>query len=711
MSTSGNTRTTLISPFQYFADPTKARPVFNGFIYIGRVDGDPTNPDDQIPIQLICECGGTPVNVTQPVRTGPGGVPIYNGNPAQIVVCRSNYSITLQDKDRVQVYHSPNVQSGFVNQPITHLTLAAAMADDNSSRNLIRILDRGGAEFRRAADDSEFSRFPASAKFTDASRINWVLNIGKTVNMINLGLAVDSDIRTDLQFLLLSADIVMVDKNYTLSEYVYFVSDTTLDLCGNTIKAQPNNTRMFIGAINTNTIGGYGATRNVVFKNGIIDRDGRNRIRNDGPIASFYHMENVQIQDIAFLRAKNDHCFEVAGCRNVIFDHCEFSDYVRGSRNDVEHLQIESVTAQGGTPAYGPYDDTPSIEITIRDCIFGRSTDQDSVPVAAGHHAVPTATTIRDIRFIGNSVTKCTLCGFRAFGRMEDILIEANSFIGCTGIVVHAGSVSGTAVSPKNIQFVNNYGMNISTTGNTYNDMVRIDGSRDDTAEGIVENIVVTGNNMVNTPETDATFVRCQECDNVIISANTGLNVQRAATIIQATEIILTDNVFNNASQNFILADTSSMRISIISNRLTNCDSDSCIFVRGITNIQIKDNIIIECNQHGINLTENTSDFDISGNHFEDFSKTAVGQGIRAVVANNGIIHDNVFKTIGMSTYSIDVSSLAMNVNAYNNVMVAGTIGRIRLASGGFLTVNSPNGSVYNISVNDSGVVTATELT
>ncbi len=142
MSTSGTTRTTLISPFQYFADPTKARPIFNGFIYIGRVDGDPTNPDDQIPIQLICECGGTPVNVTQPVRTGPGGLPIYNGQPAQIVVCRSNYSITLQDKDRVQVYHSPNVLGQADNQQITGDLIGLEYGDVNAAnRNLQRLRD------------------------------------------------------------------------------------------------------------------------------------------------------------------------------------------------------------------------------------------------------------------------------------------------------------------------------------------------------------------------------------------------------------------------------------------------------------------------------------------------------------------------------------------------------------------------------------------
>ena len=187
MATSGSTRTTLISPFQYFADPTRARPIFNGFIFIGRVDGDPTNTADQIPVQVICECGGSPVNVTQPIRTGPGGLPIYNGSPAQIVVCRSNYSITLQDNNRVQVYHSPNVQSGVVNQPITHTTLAAAMADDNSNRQVIRLLERGGAEFRRAANQAEYDRFPSTYRLSDSADILWVIKRGVSVKVSNSG--------------------------------------------------------------------------------------------------------------------------------------------------------------------------------------------------------------------------------------------------------------------------------------------------------------------------------------------------------------------------------------------------------------------------------------------------------------------------------------------------------------------------------------------
>ena len=187
MATSGSTRTTLISPFQYFADPTRARPIFNGFIFIGRVDGDPTNTADQIPVQVIRESGG-PVTVAQPIRTGPGGLPIYNGSPAQIVVCRSNYSLTLQNNNRVQVYHSPNVQSGIVNQPITHTTLAAAMADDNSSRQVIKLLERGGAEFRRAVDLAEYNNYPEGARFTDSASNMFVSIVRSRTNADTLGL-------------------------------------------------------------------------------------------------------------------------------------------------------------------------------------------------------------------------------------------------------------------------------------------------------------------------------------------------------------------------------------------------------------------------------------------------------------------------------------------------------------------------------------------
>ena len=57
---------------------------------------------------------------------------------------------------------------------ITHRTLNDAQGDDNSSRDIIRILEGNGSEYRRAADQAGYNRFPDMAKFTDASGLLWV---------------------------------------------------------------------------------------------------------------------------------------------------------------------------------------------------------------------------------------------------------------------------------------------------------------------------------------------------------------------------------------------------------------------------------------------------------------------------------------------------------------------------------------------------------
>ena len=94
-------------PYDYFADPTKGRPVYNGSIYIGVVDLDPTIVANQLPIRIRQE-DGTEVSVAQPVSTGAGGTIAYLGSPAQIVVDGS-YSIAVLNKLGTQVYYAANV--------------------------------------------------------------------------------------------------------------------------------------------------------------------------------------------------------------------------------------------------------------------------------------------------------------------------------------------------------------------------------------------------------------------------------------------------------------------------------------------------------------------------------------------------------------------------------------------------------------------------
>ena len=100
--------TTFINPYTYISDPTRGRPVFNGRVFLGNPDTDPTQPENQIPVSVVNE-NGTLTQVPQPIRTGPGGVATFQGNPVQLDVDLVQHSMTIQDANGRQVYYSPRI--------------------------------------------------------------------------------------------------------------------------------------------------------------------------------------------------------------------------------------------------------------------------------------------------------------------------------------------------------------------------------------------------------------------------------------------------------------------------------------------------------------------------------------------------------------------------------------------------------------------------
>lgn len=98
------------NPYNYVADPTKGRPLFNSDLYFGVPDLDPEVPANQIQVYLQQE-DGTPVAVSQPVETGAGGVPMYNGSPAIILIGQDAYSFKALDRNGTQVYYQENAEA------------------------------------------------------------------------------------------------------------------------------------------------------------------------------------------------------------------------------------------------------------------------------------------------------------------------------------------------------------------------------------------------------------------------------------------------------------------------------------------------------------------------------------------------------------------------------------------------------------------------
>jgi len=129
-------------PMDYFPDPTKGRPVFNGSVYIGNPDTDPEVLGNRKTVTLRQE-DGTEVPVTgagQPLVTGSGGVILYNGSPVQALT-DGNYSIKVLNSKGSQVYFVENALDG---EPITidstiavknFLTLEGGPAETSATEN------------------------------------------------------------------------------------------------------------------------------------------------------------------------------------------------------------------------------------------------------------------------------------------------------------------------------------------------------------------------------------------------------------------------------------------------------------------------------------------------------------------------------------------------------------------------------------------------
>lgn len=92
----------VLLPFEFWPDPTRAKPLAGGLIYVGEPGLDPElNPIDIF--YVIDGCTGCTAPASNPVPIGPGGVVLNNGFPVRIAV-NQNYSMRVRDSKLAQAY-------------------------------------------------------------------------------------------------------------------------------------------------------------------------------------------------------------------------------------------------------------------------------------------------------------------------------------------------------------------------------------------------------------------------------------------------------------------------------------------------------------------------------------------------------------------------------------------------------------------------------
>jgi hypothetical protein len=94
-------------PSQLFTLARSFKAAANGRIYIGKIDTDPTIPENQIQVYLENE-DGSHVPMAQPIMINAGGYPVYGGQIAKFVTVQG-HSMAVYDAFGVQQFYFPNV--------------------------------------------------------------------------------------------------------------------------------------------------------------------------------------------------------------------------------------------------------------------------------------------------------------------------------------------------------------------------------------------------------------------------------------------------------------------------------------------------------------------------------------------------------------------------------------------------------------------------
>lgn len=94
-------------PSQLFTMARSFKAVANGKIYIGKIDTDPVNPENQIQVYVENE-DGSHIPVSQPIIINAAGYPVYNGQFAKFVTVQG-HSMAVYDAYGAQQFYFPNV--------------------------------------------------------------------------------------------------------------------------------------------------------------------------------------------------------------------------------------------------------------------------------------------------------------------------------------------------------------------------------------------------------------------------------------------------------------------------------------------------------------------------------------------------------------------------------------------------------------------------
>ena len=371
------------------------------------------------------------------------------------------------------------------------------------------------------------------------------------------------------------------------------------------------------------SFGGWGGHSNITVEGGLWNmRGGEVAYAADSMCMSFGHCADITIRDLEIRDVAGLHAVELNSTKRATVQNCVFRGYndPTGTRDFSEAVQLDLAKGSSYFGAFGPYDNTPCEDVSMKGCYVGASG-------SAGTTAWP--------RGIGSHSATITKYHRR-------IKVLACSFEGTLQYAVSAYNWEDAVVSSCNFQSCGS-GVRLRSVISSDTEDTKLPDGTQTSASQTMRGAVVTGNTFRDGGSYDHAILAYGEQTGPVLNATiSGNTIDSTATgesgirVVWASRATVTWNTINNVGSTAISTD--SMTQCNVSDNVIYNPTDHGITVLNSVWTNVADNNVRECGGNGL-LVQSGADIHLRNNFIKAPSRSANGgfYGIRISTSSSSI--------------------------------------------------------------------------
>lgn len=240
-------------------------------------------------------------------------------------------------------------------------------------------------------------------------------------------------------------NILVPPGTYSMVAELRFYGNTKI-MCAPGVRVVRNHSGYLgiNGDRNTVGPGGYGGQGKIHINGGIWDGNGVKQT-SKASIFHFGHATNLKIEHATLMDPSNSHHIEFNACSNIRVTNNKFLGWV--GTVDLFNEAIQFDIAKTADTTIKPADQTPCVDVVIRDNYFGSSgtAGSNKIARAIGSHSATIGVWHEDITIEGNTIENTLSFAVRAYNWRNSSIVN-NKMINCAaGINVRTPDAADAA--------------------------------------------------------------------------------------------------------------------------------------------------------------------------------------------------------------------------------------------------------------------------